>query len=210
MAGIARSRNPSAAGAKAAPRWLALLRGINVGRGPRLAMGDWRVLLEGLGFANVRTLLTSGNVVFTGVGRAADIAGRIQRALAEQRGLRLQVIVKSADEVAAIVAGNRLDPLLARGGDASRLLVAVAADSTTLQALADLEASVRPPDRWWLGDQALYLWCPEGVHASHAASVLLGRRGAALTTRNWATWVKIAALFGSSEPAPAIAAGPRP
>jgi uncharacterized protein (DUF1697 family) len=44
---------------------VALLRGINVGKAKRVAMADLRALLEELGYADVRTLLNSGNVVFT-------------------------------------------------------------------------------------------------------------------------------------------------
>jgi uncharacterized protein (DUF1697 family) len=43
---------------------VALLRGINVGRAKRVAMADLRDLVAGLGHANVRTVLNSGNVVF--------------------------------------------------------------------------------------------------------------------------------------------------
>ena len=44
---------------------VALLRGDNVGRGKRVAMADLRAVVEGLGYRDVRTLLNSGNVVFT-------------------------------------------------------------------------------------------------------------------------------------------------
>lgn len=46
--------------------YVALLRGINVGRAKRVAMSDLRRLVAGLGHDDVRTLLNSGNVVFTG------------------------------------------------------------------------------------------------------------------------------------------------
>ena len=46
-------------------RRVALLRGINVGRAKRISMGDLRALFTGLGYGDVRTLLNSGNVVFT-------------------------------------------------------------------------------------------------------------------------------------------------
>jgi uncharacterized protein (DUF1697 family) len=46
-------------------RCVALFRGINVGKAKRIAMADLRKLFEGLGYGDVRTLLNSGNVVFT-------------------------------------------------------------------------------------------------------------------------------------------------
>ena len=45
-------------------RHIALLRGINVGKAKRVPMADLRALMQGLGHANVRTLLNSGNAVF--------------------------------------------------------------------------------------------------------------------------------------------------
>jgi uncharacterized protein (DUF1697 family) len=44
---------------------VALIRGINVGRAKRVAMADLRALVESLGCSDVRTLLNSGNIVFT-------------------------------------------------------------------------------------------------------------------------------------------------
>ena len=48
------------------PRYVALFRGINVGKAKRIAMADLRTLLDKLGYTDVRTLLNSGNAVFTG------------------------------------------------------------------------------------------------------------------------------------------------
>ena len=48
------------------PRYVALFRGINVGKAKRIAMADLRALLEKLGYTDVKTLLNSGNAVFTG------------------------------------------------------------------------------------------------------------------------------------------------
>jgi uncharacterized protein (DUF1697 family) len=52
-----------------ADRQEALIRGINLGRAKRVAMADLRALVEGLGYGDVRTLLNSGNVVFTTPGQ---------------------------------------------------------------------------------------------------------------------------------------------
>jgi uncharacterized protein (DUF1697 family) len=45
-------------------RYIALIRGINVGRAKRVAMADLRKLVEELGYDDVRSVLNSGNVVF--------------------------------------------------------------------------------------------------------------------------------------------------
>ena len=47
------------------PRYVALFRGINVGKANRIAMADFRELLTSLGYTDVKTLLNSGNAVFS-------------------------------------------------------------------------------------------------------------------------------------------------
>jgi len=174
-------------------RFVALLRGVNVGGAKRVPMAEWRALLGTLGCTEAQTLLNSGNAVFTSrIRSTATLAQRIRESL--QQGLKVDVpvIVKTADEFVAIEADNELaSPEL----DPSRLLVAFAAATKDLQALADLSDLVRAPEKLWAGTQALYLWCPEGIRQSRAAEALLGRRGQALTTRNWGTVTKIGALL---------------
>jgi len=176
-------------------RFVALLRGVNVGRAKRVPMADWRALLESLGHTNVRTVLNSGNAVFDGrAGDPAAHARRLRAALARVMQADLPVIVKTAAEMAAVEAGN---PFADVATEASRLLVAFAPDAAALQSLAPIGALVRKPERFHLGAQAAYLWCPAGILEAAAAKSLLGRAGQALTTRNWATVVKLCALVRS-------------
>src|SRR6187455_453211 len=104
---------------KTRSRHVALLRGINVGTAKRVAMADLRELVEGLGFGDVRTLLNSGNVVFTAKGKAAvDAAARIEQGLTTRCGVSARVTVVSAAELAEAVARNPLGKL---ADDPSRL-----------------------------------------------------------------------------------------
>ena len=61
------------------PRYVALFRGINVGKAKRIAMADLRALLGKLGYTDVQTLLNSGNAVFTGGRRAGRQTRRTHR-----------------------------------------------------------------------------------------------------------------------------------
>src|SRR5438445_10847766 len=94
-------------GRAVANRYVALFRGINVGRAKRIAMADLRALMEALGYRDVRTLLNSGNVVFTDP-RAArgDVAARIEKAVAERTGVSARITVLSAAELAAAPDAN--------------------------------------------------------------------------------------------------------
>ncbi|HSB56165.1 MAG TPA: DUF1697 domain-containing protein, partial [Gemmatimonadales bacterium] len=67
-----------------AERCVALLRGINVGRAKRIAMADLRTVFERLGYGEVRTLLNSGNVVFTAPRVSASLAPKLREAIREK------------------------------------------------------------------------------------------------------------------------------
>lgn len=177
------------------PAFVALLRGVNVGKAKRVPMADWRAQLEGLGYAQVATLLNSGNAVFRAARapsrkHAAAIASAIESGLE----FSVPVVVKSAEEFAAAVAGN---PFAAAADDPSRLLVAFSQDPGALASLASLSRIAAPSERFAVGPHAAYLHCPEGILQSKVGSALLGSKaGEAVTTRNWATTLKLHALLG--------------
>ena len=89
------------------PAFVALLRGVNVGKAKRVPMAEFRGLLSGLGYTGVETLLNSGNAVFrASAGTPARHAASIAAALSSRLGVDVPVVVKSAKELAAIVAEN--------------------------------------------------------------------------------------------------------
>ncbi len=75
-------------------RFIALLRGINVGGKSRVEMSRLKALFEGLGYTDVRTYINSGNVVFTAEG-TPDVQ-RIERGIEQEFGFFVGVIVLSA------------------------------------------------------------------------------------------------------------------
>jgi uncharacterized protein (DUF1697 family) len=161
-------------------RFVVLLRGVNVGGHNRVPMAAFRTMLEGLGYSSVRTLLASGN------------AARIAAALSQAMGVDVLVIVKSAPEWDAIVAGN---PFAREAADPSRLLVVVAPHASVLEALGPVGRLVTTKESWHPGHDAAYLHCPDGILASKAGEALLGKHGRAATTRNWSTVQKLSGLL---------------
>ena len=173
-----------------AGRLVALLRGINVGRAKRVPMADLRALVGKLGYGDVKTLLNSGNVVFTSTDDAPRAAERIEEAIVERFGFSSRVTVLTAAELAAAVDGN---PLVDIADDPSRLLVAVLADAADRSRLEPLTEEDWAPESLALGERVAYLWCPDGVLASRLPEAVGGALGEAVTTRNWRTVIK---LFG--------------
>jgi uncharacterized protein (DUF1697 family) len=171
---------------------IALLRGINVGRAKRIAMADLRALVEGLGYGDVRTLLNSGNVVFTVSGKVkSDAASRIETAIATQLGISSRVTVLTAAELDAVVEEN---PLLDIADDPSRLLVAVLNDKADRTRLEPLLKEDWAPDALALGERVAYMWCSGGLLESRLADTVGRVLRDAVTSRNWATILKLHAL----------------
>lgn len=178
-------------------RQVALLRGINnAGKGTRVAMADLRALFEGLGFCNVRTLLNSGNVVFSvPAGKQRNVAARIEQALASRLQVTSPLTVLSTDEVTAAVSDN---PFARVATNPSHLLVVVPQVPSALDRLRPLRKERWDPEAFALGRRVAYLWCARGVAKSPlwvAVDRALERSG---TARNMATMTKLM-----------VAAGPR-
>ena len=177
---------------------VALLRGVNnIGASKRVAMAELRVLFEGLGFRDVRTLLNSGNVVFSvPAKRRGDLRTRIQKALASRLGLTAHVIVLSAREVGGVVHDN---PLSRVAKNPSHLLVLVPRARADLAVLKPLLEQRWAPEVLALGHRVAYLWCANGVARSPlwaAADRAVEHTG---TVRNMATFAKAAAIVEGSE-----------
>jgi uncharacterized protein (DUF1697 family) len=171
---------------------VAFLRGINVGRAKRVAMADLRALVVKLGYREVKTLLNSGNVVFSAPGtNRGNPAPRIEEALVTTLGVTSRVTVLTARELAKAVAQN---PLVSRARDSSRLQVVMLSRPADRARLEPLAREDWKPEALAIGTRVVYVWCPEGVIASRVFEALGRLLGHAMTARNWATMTKLLAL----------------
>ena len=176
---------------------VALLRGVNnIGSAKRIAMADLRALVEGLGFRDVRTLLNSGNIVFSVPSdRRGDVAGRIEQALSAKFRIHPHVTVLSESEIAVVVRDN---PFAGVAADPSSLLVMVPARPSDRARLKPLLERSWHPEALALGKRVAYLWCANGVAGSTlwpAVDRALERTG---TARNMATMTKLLASVKKS------------
>jgi uncharacterized protein (DUF1697 family) len=168
---------------------VAMIRGINVGKGNRIAMADLRMLMTGLGHTGVRTLLNSGNVVFHSKRpNVAKISSGIQAAILSNSGFSASVMVITAEDLNLIIEEN---PLLRVATDPARHLVAFVADAKHLDPLRPLLEESWTPDALAMTQRAAYLWCSLGLLESKMSQALARKAGATITTRNWATVLKL-------------------
>lgn len=176
------------------PHFVVLLRGVNVGKAQRVPMATFKQLLQAQGFTAVHTLLNSGNAVGAHSGRSAPaLAARVQTAIQAELGLQVPVVVKSAAEFKAAVAEGPWPTL--PDAEHARVLVAFAQGAAALQPLQAVAPLVQPPERLHIGPHAAYLHCASGILQSQAAVAMLGKAGRGVTTRNWATVLKVQAVL---------------
>jgi uncharacterized protein (DUF1697 family) len=178
--------------------WVALLRGVNVG-GITVKSVPLRDVFIALGFDDVRTVLASGNVVFSAA-RADDgafkpeaaLKAEIERALGEEFGYAAWIVLQTRAQVDAAARGFPFDADIAE----RQPMVIFGSDDLVLAELAEAAASMNPVlDPVRLGDGALY-WNPaKGSSTTTPFAKLLAKAQykARTTSRNLRTLEKVLA-----------------
>ncbi len=163
---------------------VALLRAVNVGGYGKLPMAELLQHFASAGFEDAKTLLQSGNVVFTGKGKPP---AQLERSLEAKVGT--EVMVRTAEEWGTIVAAN---PFRAEAkSDPARLLVMF------LKSEPETDIEWPGPERMKRVGRQLYIVYPNGAGTSKLTGALIERKLATRgTARNWNTVMKIAALVG--------------
>ncbi len=170
------------ASARLTTTYVALLRGINVG-GRTLRMEALRPVIAGMGLQDVRTYIQSGNVLFRSDG--AVEAAELERAIADAFGMPVGVLLRTADEMAAV---SRANPFVGRDGNPRHLHVTFLANEPA----GDLAGVSHPPEEHHLAGREIYLLCPNGYGESKLGNAFFERRlKVAATTRNWATVMRL-------------------
>jgi uncharacterized protein (DUF1697 family) len=171
-------------------RYVALLRGINVGRARQLDMPELRETLSARGYDEVRTHLRSGNVLLDSALPEDELAAELTAAIAEDFGMDVPVVVRSGHELAAVLA---LDPLGSVATDPSRYSVTFLPEAPHPDRVAELP----PPEdgEYRVAGRDLFLWLPGGMARSPMATWKWDRLlGVAGTNRNWNTVSKLAGM----------------
>jgi uncharacterized protein (DUF1697 family) len=169
---------------------IALLRGINVGKAKRIAMADLKAVVESLGGTAVKTLLNSGNVVFTT--RRAITGAKLRAAILSATGVDSKTTLLTTSEFRLVMRENQL---LDVAHDHSRLVAYIPADASVLPPLAALLAVPWAPEVIAIGSRAAYVWSPDGLLAGKLFEHINRIIRDDVTARNWATMLKIEAAL---------------
>ncbi|SCE69260.1 DUF1697 domain-containing protein [Micromonospora mirobrigensis] len=165
-------------------RYVALLRGINVGASTRIAMADLRRVVTDLGHEDVRTHLQSGNVILASPTRdPAKLARGIEKAIADQLGLTVPVLIRTAAELTAVVEVNPYPDQ----DDPTRLLVAFLAEQPAKAKAAALAVPGTENVEFTIAGREVYQHFPDGGYgrSKFTNAHLEKQLGVVGTTRNW-------------------------
>ena len=166
-----------------ATSYVALLRAVNVGGTGKLPMAELRRLCERAGFGAVRTYIASGNVVFESTHSRTQVSNLLQRLLADYAGKPVGVQVRTAEEMARVLAANPFPD------EAGNRVVAIFLDSAPpSDTLARLRG--QNDERVVLGHREIYVHYGEGM----AGSRLIIPAASSGTARNMNTVAKLAAM----------------
>jgi uncharacterized protein (DUF1697 family) len=139
----------------------AFLRGVNLGRQRKTSSADLRACFEAIGFGDVQTFRTSGNVVLdAGREPAKRLTARLEAALLDSFGFEVQVFVRTAKELRAIAA-QRPFPAAAVERSEGKLQVALLQKAPSASARKQVLALGTDEDRLAFEGRELY-WLPSG------------------------------------------------
>jgi uncharacterized protein (DUF1697 family) len=178
------------------PRYVALLRSVNVAGHGRLAMADLRNSFDALGFTEVTTFIQTGNVLFTTRStKLPALAQTIETQLAHDFGQAPAVIMRTVDDLLRIGTASPY----AKKGDPSRHHVTFLVEAPSKDRLAAFVVPKSGRDELRIDGTEVYVHTPDGYADTKLTGAYLERHlGVLSTTRNWNTVTKLCALAGET------------
>lgn len=178
--------------------YVVLLRGVNLGPNRRVPAADLRGAALDAGFAHVRTLLNSGNVVFTTGSSEAEspdeVAGHLTAHLAERVGVEIPALALSASRIRAIAAQNPF-PAAARE-DPAHLQAHVPFGTVNEAGIARLDLQHRGREHIAVASGIVYVHYVDGIGRSKLTAATLDKAaGTMLTARNWNTITRLGEML---------------
>ena len=179
------------------PIYIAMLRGINVSGQKLIKMERLRASIEDLGFDEVQTYIQSGNVVFKTANQSADkLAKKIADKILSEFGFVVAVLIRTADETAAVVRGNSF--LKETGSDESKFYVTFLSENAPPAAEKTLAVLATESERFKVCGREIYLCFPDGSGKTKLSNSAIEKKlSLQATTRNWKTLNTLLAMAQS-------------
>lgn len=176
-------------------RYAAFLRGINLGPTHKVPMGELRSSFETLGFHEVKTLLNSGNVLFSGEENDVSLLRKkIEENLEEKFGFPIGVLIRIQQELQEMVEENPF--LKISVTPQTRLYVTFLSEKPKSSLKIPYESPEKNFKILQISDNAIFsvLTLSEKYNTTDAMKIFEKEFGKNVTTRNWNTVIKLAVL----------------
>ena len=175
------------------PRYVALLRSVNIGGYGRMAMNDLRETFGSLGYDNVVTYIQSGNVLFSTSSKSEKaIVEAIEGRIAHDFGDAPSVLLRTVPDLRRI--GSK-SPYAKAGANPARHHVTFLDAAPSKAAIKALELPPSGQDELVVDGREVYVHTPNGYAETKYTGTFLERRlGVVSTTRNWNTVTKLCEL----------------
>lgn len=173
------------------PKYIAILRGINVGGKRKILMADLRLHFQELGFTNIQTYIQSGNVVFetNGEENRQNIAVKVEKQIHETYGFEVPVIVRTADEIRQIVSENTF---LKEGVAIEKLYLTFLKEQPAPESIDKIKSYNYSPDRYKIMGSNVYGLCASKYsNTKYTNNFFEKKLKTSATTRNWKTVLKL-------------------
>ena len=178
------------------PRYLALLRGINVGGKNLVRMADLRVAVEEMGFADVATYIQSGNLLFSAPRQGRDeLAARIESELTRRFGLEQKVVLLTEAQLRGVVE----DAPRGFGAESHKCDVIFLRTPLTVKKAYGLLETKEGVDQAWAGAGVLYFSrLAARASSSRLSKIVMVPEYKNMTIRSWSTTKKLLQLMEAS------------
>jgi len=177
-------------------KYIALLRGINVGGKRKLLMADLKALFSKLGFSNIITYIQSGNVVFESDKDEKNIklASQIETAIQEHFKLDVPVMIKKTNEWKQIISDNPF--LNDKNIGIERLHLTLLDGIPEQDQIDDLKQIKLDSEQFEVIGQEVFLCCKDKFSSkSKMTNTLFEKKfKCKSTSRNWKTVMKLSEL----------------
>lgn len=175
-------------------KYIALLRGINIGRKKRIKMADLKEFFELMDFKNIKTYLQSGNVIFEyNLGNTEEIANGIEKKLIKTYEFPVNVIIRTKNELEDIINSN---PFINEDNvEIDKLHVTFLHEMPDKVIVSNLDMKKSENEKFKIIGKEIYLYLPNGYARTKLNNNIFEKKlNTIATTRNWKTVNKLLEL----------------
>jgi len=175
-------------------KYVAFIRGINVGGNNIISMYDLKNALTKNKFKNVKTYINSGNIVFESNDEKKKVKEFFEKIIVTHFKLTIDVTVKTQKELDEIILNN---PFNSKSeNDNSKRIVVMLSGNVSEDQTAQLKSDERIVENYYHKDDLLYIYYHDGAGRSKFTTAYIDKKlKVTSTARNWNTMLKMSEMI---------------